>query len=241
MGLRMDDLHAPTVGSGPTSQPLSNGTEGELTLQELIAKKENLEAELTALGSVLDSHNVDMNTPLLTPDGFPRADIDVAQIRTTRSRIIFLKNNHKDLMRKLEVAVQEAFATGKAPDVPATTASNAAPRAPAVQAEPSAASSGAAIEPPFARVNTVAPNSPADQAGMLAGDKVTRFGTANWTNHERLSKVAQVVQNNENRAIIVKVLREGSSTAASQPLELQLTPRRDWGGRGLLGCHLLPI
>ena len=55
MGLRMDDLHAPTVGSGPTSQPLSNGTEGELTLQELIAKKENLEAELTALGSVLDS------------------------------------------------------------------------------------------------------------------------------------------------------------------------------------------
>jgi len=76
---------------------------------------------------------------------------------------------------------------------------------------------------------------------MLAGDKVTRFGTANWTNHERLSKVAQVVQNNENRAIIVKVLREGSSTAASQPLELQLTPRRDWGGRGLLGCHLLPI
>lgn len=55
MGLRMDDLHAPTVGSGPTSQPPSNGTEDELTLQELIAKKENLEAELTALGSVLDS------------------------------------------------------------------------------------------------------------------------------------------------------------------------------------------
>ena len=101
-------------------------------------------------------------------------------------------------MRKLEVAVQEAFATGKAPEVPAATTSTAASRAPAVQAEPAAASSGAVIEPPFARVNTVASNSPADQAGMLAGDKVTRFGTANWTNHERLSKVAQVVQTNEN-------------------------------------------
>ena len=153
-----------------------------------------------------------MNTPLLTPDGFPRADIDIAQVRTTRSRIIFLKNNHKDLMRKLEVAVQEAFATGKAPDVSATTPSNAAPRAAAVQAEPAAASSGAAIEPPFARVNTVAPNSPADQAGMLAGDKVTRFGAANWTNHERLSKVAQVVQNNENVSSQLRNTRSPSPT-----------------------------
>lgn len=55
MGLRMDDLHAPTVASGPTSQTTTNGTEKELSLQELIAKKENLEAELSALGSVLDS------------------------------------------------------------------------------------------------------------------------------------------------------------------------------------------
>ena len=54
MGLRMPDLHAPTVGSGPTSQATANGT-GELTLQQLMAKKENLEAELSALGSVLDS------------------------------------------------------------------------------------------------------------------------------------------------------------------------------------------
>ena len=55
MGLRMDYLHAPTVASGPTSQANSNGTNVKLTLQELIAKKENLEAELSALGSVLDS------------------------------------------------------------------------------------------------------------------------------------------------------------------------------------------
>lgn len=55
MGLRMDDLHAPTVGSGPTSGATANGEEQQLSLQELIAKKENLEAELSALSSVLDS------------------------------------------------------------------------------------------------------------------------------------------------------------------------------------------
>jgi len=31
----------------------------------------------------VSQHGVDMNTSLLTPDGFPRADIDVAQSRPT--------------------------------------------------------------------------------------------------------------------------------------------------------------
>ncbi|TKA33134.1 hypothetical protein B0A50_00687 [Salinomyces thailandicus] len=198
MGLRMDDLHAPTVGSGPTSQPAANGIGPKLSLQELITKKENVEAELSALGSVLDSHNVRMTTSLTTFDGFPRSDIDVAQIRTTRARIIRLKNDHKALMSKLEIAVQEAFAAGKAPEFAAT--SSAASRTPVVQTEIGAAASSSttAIEPPFARVNTVVSNSPADIAGMQVADKVTKFGTVNWTNHERLSRVAQVVQQNEN-------------------------------------------
>ena len=55
MGLRMDDLHAPTVASGPTSQATTNGTGKEQSLQELTAQKENVEAELSALGSVLES------------------------------------------------------------------------------------------------------------------------------------------------------------------------------------------
>lgn len=50
---------------------------------------------------------------------------------------------------------------------------------------------------PFAKVNSVVPGSPADQAGLRAGDTVRSFGNVNWINHERLSKVAEAVQQNE--------------------------------------------
>jgi 26S proteasome non-ATPase regulatory subunit 9 len=56
MGIRMDDLHAPTVSSGPTSSSYSNGvSKDQLSLQELIAEKDRVETELKALGQVLDS------------------------------------------------------------------------------------------------------------------------------------------------------------------------------------------
>jgi 26S proteasome regulatory subunit N4 len=52
----MDDLHTPTVASGPTSQGTSNGVPKEqMTLEELMAEKERIEAELKALSTVLDS------------------------------------------------------------------------------------------------------------------------------------------------------------------------------------------
>ncbi|KAG9382967.1 26S proteasome non-ATPase regulatory protein [Pyrenophora tritici-repentis] len=52
----MDDIHAPTVSSGPTSSGYSNGIPKEqLSLQELMAEKDRVEAELKALGQVLDS------------------------------------------------------------------------------------------------------------------------------------------------------------------------------------------
>jgi 26S proteasome non-ATPase regulatory subunit 9 len=200
-----------------------------------------------------------MNTSLLTFDGFPRADIDVAQIRTTRARIIQLKNDHKTAMRQLEEAVHKQFATGKAidnavrDDSPRIT-NNSTPSAPS-----GVAPTTVAHQPPFARINAVSPGGPAERAGLQPEDRLVVFGSVNFTNHERLGKVAQVVQQNENvsryfafpsqddiddtpqRPILVKVLRQGADQAAPELVELRLTPQRDWGGRGLLGCHLLPI
>lgn len=52
----MDTLHAPTVPSGPTSNlSQRNGDTAKLSFAELQRKKDDMEAELKALGSVLDS------------------------------------------------------------------------------------------------------------------------------------------------------------------------------------------
>ena len=51
--------------------------------------------------------------------------------------------------------------------------------------------------PPFAKVNSVVSGSPADRAGLRAGDAVCGFGDINWMNHERLSKIAEMVQRSE--------------------------------------------
>lgn len=230
----MDDIHTPTVASGPTSGGHTNGVPKEqLSLQELIAEKDRVEAELKALGQVLDSHGVTMNTGLTTFDGFPRSDIDVPQIRTTRARIIRLKNDYKDLMARIEKGLHEHHAriAEQAQSNPAAASQAAA----ALQTAPTA------LEAPFAKVNSVVAGSPADTAGLKVGDTITKFGWVDWTNHERLSRVAEAVSQNEGLPITVKALRASTSGGPAVTVQMQLTPRRNWGGRGMLGCHLLPL
>lgn len=243
MGLKMSDdpnLSTIHVPSGPTTFSQERPSYDGLTITQLMTRKDNLEAELKALGAVLDSHGVTMQSTLTTFDGYPRADIDVAQVRVTRARIIHLRNDWKELMDKIEKGLHEHHASLKSDELsrPApieTTAPSAI--------KPAVRSTGnpppAAPEAPFARVNTVEAGSPAHEAGLKAGDLVRRFGSAIWSNHERLRKVSEVVQENQGRPILVRVQRRVGSDA--QELELRLTPRQGWGGRGSLGCHVVPI
>lgn len=82
-----ENIHAPTIPSGPTTGGINGTSHTHLSLRELDSRKKDMEAELTALSGVLESHGVNMSTPLMTPDGFPRADLDVAQ---SKSPICFL-------------------------------------------------------------------------------------------------------------------------------------------------------
>lgn len=231
--LNMSNLHAPTVPSGPTSRRSANGTLIRGTFTELQRKKENMEGELKALSSVLDSHGVDMNTGLLTRDGFPRADIDVAQIRTTRARIIHLRNDYKTLMGVIEKHLHEHFASLEEAEIPPAPA---VPRGTAELRD----SVPESLDEPFAKVNSVVENSPAETAGLKAGDLIRNFGYVNKSNNDNLRKVTECVQANEEQNILVKISRSTGS-GEQQELRLTLTPRRNWGGRGLLGCHILPL
>lgn len=234
MGLPMDpniaDIHVP---SGPTSVHPAESFEG-LTLQQLVTRKDNLEAELKALGAVLDSHGVTMQTSLTTFDGFPRSDIDVAQVRVTRARIIALRNDWKYLMDRIEKGLHEHHAKYQASEEYKNP-----PPEPQPESTPASQQTPSVPEAHFAKVNSVEPGSPANEAGLKAGDLVRRVGNVIWSNHERLTKVAQTVGQNMGKPTLVRVTR-GSGSGA-QELELRLTPRHGWGGRGALGCHIVPI
>ncbi|KAF9363397.1 putative 26S proteasome regulatory subunit [Mortierella sp. NVP85] len=90
---------------------------------------------------------------------------------------------------------------------------------------------------PFARVNSVAPDSPAKEAGLLEGDMIVVFGTVNVNTPNVLPSLGAHVQSRENKPILVKVRRAGSERLQS----LILVPKQGWGGRGTLGCHILPV
>eukprot|EP00163_Fabomonas_tropica_P007387 TRINITY_DN1710_c1_g1_i2.p1 TRINITY_DN1710_c1_g1~~TRINITY_DN1710_c1_g1_i2.p1 ORF type:complete len:601 (-),score=100.80 TRINITY_DN1710_c1_g1_i2:1309-3111(-) len=86
---------------------------------------------------------------------------------------------------------------------------------------------------PFARVDVVQQGSPAEQAGLLAGDLVVKLGSVTHQSTQPLSGAGAVVSSSEGQTLDVVVVRDGT------PLMLTLTPQR-WSGQGLLGCALLP-
>jgi 26S proteasome regulatory subunit N4 len=108
----------------------------------------------------------------------------------TRARIIHLRNDYKSVMSKLETAVHEQFAAMAANPQAATQQSTTLPSRPVT-------GSISESDTPFATVDEVAPNGPAHSAGLQVGDKIIRFGSVNWFNHDRLRKIGEVVMQNE--------------------------------------------
>ena len=110
-------------------------------------------------------------------------------VRTTRARIIHLRNDYKALVSKLELGLHDHHAAYQASQ-PALASTSSQPSG------NSAASSGI-VDAPFAKVNSIVTGSPVDQAGLKTGDRIRKFENVNFMNHERLSKVAEAVQRNK--------------------------------------------
>ena len=97
----------------PTSTSSDVPEASQSDLQALLNKRTEIETSLDEYSAVLDRNRIDLNTPLITIEGYPRADIDVANVRIARAAIIRLRNDYKALERQIEQAVHEAFKNGE--------------------------------------------------------------------------------------------------------------------------------
>lgn len=117
--------------------------------RSLMARKDAIEAQIEEQGAIIRSHDADMQTPLVDREGFPRADIDVWAVRTARVRIIELRNDLSEVREELAKALERVYERKE--EIPRQTASQEAQLL------------------PFARVNTVAPSSPAAESVSSVG------------------------------------------------------------------------
>lgn len=120
------------------------------TARSLIARKEAIETEMDAQLSILKANSSTLRSPLVDADGFPRADIDVYAVRGARVRIIELRNDLDAIITSIGKALEAVYD----PTIAATATS--------VSESSSTATDSSPI--PFARVDGVAPSSPASEA-----------------------------------------------------------------------------
>ncbi|BGO92104.1 hypothetical protein NBRC10512_000835 [Rhodotorula toruloides] len=223
------ELHLPSSAQATTSASSStNANAGQPTVQSevkrLTDKRKGVEEQLEAYFGVLKSNNCTMDTPLVDREGFPRSDIDVASVRTARVQIIRLRNDLKDVLGEMEGLVHRGLPRG---EEGANGAGEEDERKQDGEEE------GDGVKP-FAKVDAVAPGSPADAAGLKRDDLLLALESVVASNHDNLRAVAALVGRSEGVALSVTVRRE------AQTMRLSLTPREGWGGRGLLGCHIVP-
>ncbi|GJJ77889.1 26S proteasome regulatory subunit N4 [Entomortierella parvispora] len=213
--------------------------------QALMKQKDDLEAEIKTLQDNLKAQKVGMSERLVDSSGFPRSDIDLVVVTTARSGIIKLQNDLKSVMLQIEEALHavhaEAIAEKQRKEQEKKLQAQSSPESASTSASASTttgASGSEALEvlKPFAKVNMVAPDSPAREAGLLQHDRIVSFGTVTERTPDTFAALSKHVMERENKPILVKLLRGDSTNLVS----VILVPSQGWGGRGLLGCHIVP-
>ncbi|XP_068846123.1 26S proteasome non-ATPase regulatory subunit 9 isoform X1 [Capricornis sumatraensis] len=197
-------------------------------IQELIRRKEEIEAQIKANYEVLESQKgIGMNEPLVDCEGYPRADVDLYQVRTARHNIVCLQNDHKAVMKQVEDALHQLHARDKEKQARDLAEAHR-------EALSRDQSQGRSPAQAFAKVNSVSPGSPASIAGLQVDDEILEFGSVNTQNFQSLQNIGSVVQHSEGKPLNVTVMRRGEKH------QLRLVPTR-WAGKGLLGCNIIPL
>lgn len=178
----------------------------------LIERKDAIEAEIKDRFEILKANNCTMQTPLVDSEGFPRADIDVWEVRHARVRIIELRNDLTTIMDLIMNGLQGVF------DPSLATSSTSEEEEPVVP-------NPLGLHP-FAKVDGVAPGSPAATAvssllrmkgladltvflqGLKREDMILSFGslTQSSFSNNTLTSLANLVAANENVILLLRRL-----------------------------------
>lgn len=187
---------------------------------KLMDERKSLESDLATFLDVLKSQGVDEREALVDAEGYPRGDVDVHQIRIARNKIVCLRNDLKEVMKKIEDGLHDLH--GQSRD--------------GLGEEPSEVK--VALPRPFAKIDVVTPTSPAQDAGVRVGDKVAAFGEIDADNFSELRQIGELVNSKKGQTVTLKVVRD--TAGKDELVRLVLTPR-EWEGRGLLGCNIVPL
>ncbi|OBA19988.1 hypothetical protein METBIDRAFT_45275 [Metschnikowia bicuspidata var. bicuspidata NRRL YB-4993] len=197
-----------------------------MTYSQLAEVKQLIETSVDHLYTLLNvTYKFDMDLPLVI-DGFPRNDVDVVTVRLIRSKIIRLRNDHSAILGQLQLHLVQQLSGNKK----LSTDELEKPHNGNFRNEDSR------ISKVFAVVKGVDPNGPAAKAGLLVGDKIITFDeNIDIQNHANLTAVAKRVKEKEDIRVSIEILRAASVET------LLLVPTENWAGRGLLGCHIVPM
>jgi len=216
-----------TVTIGTSNTIPTMGDEKNWTKEEVLAEmdeKKRIESEMVEWTEVLSSEGgVGMHEPLVDAEGYPRNDIDVHKVREGRNKLICLGNDLHEITSRVEQGIHSLHAQS-AQSVPKNSLASSVDLA-EVSSKDTA----------FAKIDSVAPGSPADIAGIQIGDQMLSFGSVTHKNfNDDLGNVANVAKHSQNQNVRVQVLRNG------QMMTLALKPQA-WSGRGIVGCNIVPI
>jgi 26S proteasome non-ATPase regulatory subunit 9 len=203
-----------------TAAPL---TTLQTKITQLSDKRKEIEAEISTNMEVLKKNNIGMTEPLVDSEGFPLATVDVVSVRKSRVKIIELRNDYEKITNEMSSVLIELHQQQQSKEVVTPSDPTSAPHG--------TESSGELK--PFALVDGVFPDSPADVAGFARNDLILEFGTVKGSG-ATLEKISAEVASNENKEIKVKIKRNNSMT------DLILIPQK-WEGRGLVGFHVVPM
>ncbi|GEQ69092.1 hypothetical protein JCM33374_g2763 [Metschnikowia sp. JCM 33374] len=208
--------------------PEFSGDFRSMNYPQLAQAKRLVENSLDHLFGLLhDTYKFDMTSPLVV-NGFPRRDVDVVSVRLIRSNIIRLRNDHSAILGQLQIHLTQ--------QLQASANSSVVGQEKPESGELSTSKNLNLHSEAFAFVNDVTSNSPAEKAGLIIGDRILSFdGDICYWNHNNLTALAARAKAKKDTQVPVEVLRDSNRKT------LILVPTENWPGRGLLGCHIIPL